>query len=280
MKRAIITDSSSTITPELASELGIYTIPMEIIVDSQEYEEFVTIDTNTFMNYLENGSIVKTSQPAVGKLIELVEKLLEEYDEVIHISLSSKLSGTYQTAKLLESNFDNRYKVIDSLRFSISQKQIVLDVIEMIKQNYTLEQITHTIETSIKDERIYILADTLTYLSRGGRISPSIAAVGNLLKIKPVLVFKDGEISLKDKVRTLHKGYLKCIEDMQEIIEPNQEYIITILYYHNQEQALEVKELLNTNFPNIEVNLELLTPIVMAHTGPDGVGIAFRKKLI
>ena len=184
---AVVTDSNSGITQNEAKELGIQVIPMPFYINGELYYEDITLSQEEFYERLAEDADISTSQPAPADVMELWEELLESYDEVIHIPMSSGLSSSCETAMALAQEFDGKVHVIDNQRISVTQRQSVLDAIEMASRGLSAAQIEETLMRERLEASIYITVDTLKYLKKGGRITPAAAALGTVLNIKPVL---------------------------------------------------------------------------------------------
>ena len=188
MKTAIVTDSNSGITQSLAKELGIYVVPMPVLIDGEQFFEDISLSQNQFYDKLKSDAQVSTSQPSAFDVGELWNKLLKDYDKIIHIPMSSGLSETCRTlSHLAESEYAGKVYVIDNQRISITMRQSVDDALNMLKDGKTAEEIRDWLTETKMQSSIYIMVDTLKYLKKGGRLTPAVAAIGTLLKIKPVL---------------------------------------------------------------------------------------------
>ena len=186
-KVAIVTDSNSGITQKEAKELGIRVLPMPFYINGELFYEDITLTQEEFYKKLEEDADISTSQPAPGDVIELWEELLESYDEVIHIPMSSGLSSSCETAIMLSKDFDGKVLVVDNQRISVTQRQSVLDAIQLAEEGKCAQEIYDILMREKLEASIYITVDTLKYLKKGGRITPAAAAIGTVLNLKPVL---------------------------------------------------------------------------------------------
>ena len=186
-KIAIVTDSNSGITQEEAKELGIRVVPMPFYINGELYYEDITLTQDEFYEKLETGADISTSQPSPGDVMELWEELLEEYDEVIHIPMSSGLSSSCENAIMLAREFEGKVHVVDNQRISVTQRQSVEDAMMMRDKGMSGEEIVDVLMREKLESSIYITVDTLKYLKKGGRITPAAAAIGTVLNLKPVL---------------------------------------------------------------------------------------------
>lgn len=200
-KIAILTDTNSGITIEQARELGIHLILMPVIIDGKTFLEERDISYKQFFEYLNSGSDISTSQPSPLDMKQTFESLLKEYDEVVFIPMSSGLSGTCQTAMFLAQEFDGCVQVVDNQRISVTMAQSVYDAMELAKRGFDAKQIKEILEREKLNSSIYITVQTLKFLKKGGRITPAAAAIGTLLKIKPVLQIQGDKLDAYAKVR-------------------------------------------------------------------------------
>ena len=247
MKVAIMTDSNSGITQSEAKELGIFVLPMPFTIDGQEYKEDINLTQEEFYDKLMNGAEVFTSQPATGEVTAFFDRILKDYDQIVHIPMSSGLSGSCQTAMMLAD--DEAYKgkvfVVDSQRISVTQKRDVLDALNMSKKGKSAQEIYDILMENKLNASIYITVNTLEYLKKGGRITPAAATLGGLLKIKPILTIQGEKLDSFQKTRTMQKAAKIMIEalrhDIQERIDPEHEDMsdahIMIAYTYDKDQA-------------------------------------------
>ena len=186
-KIAVVTDSNSGITQEQAKEYGVNVLPMPFFINGETYFEDIDLTQEQFYEKLENDAEISTSMPAVGSVTDLWDSLLKEYEEILHIPMSSGLSSSCETAIMLSQEYEGRVQVVNNQRISVTQKQSVLDAAELVKRGLNAEEIKNYLEKTKFDSSIYIMVDTLYYLKKGGRVTPAAAALGTLLKLKPVL---------------------------------------------------------------------------------------------
>ena len=203
MNIAIVTDSNSGITQQQGKELGISVIPMPFMIDGKTYFEDIDLNQKDFYQMLASGADISTSQPSPEAVTDMWDRLLEEHEAVVHIPMSSGLSGSCQTAMMLAQDYEGRVFVVNNQRISVTQRQSVLDAMAMAEKGYTAEQIKTRLEETKFDSSIYITVDTLKYLKKGGRITPAAAALGTLLRIKPVLTIQGEKLDAFTKVRTM-----------------------------------------------------------------------------
>lgn len=289
MKVAIMTDSNSGITQDEAKKLGVFVLPMPFTIDGQEYKEDINLTQDEFYEKLMNGAEVFTSQPAAGEVTALFDHILEEYDQIVHIPMSSGLSGSCQTAKMLAD--DEAYKgkvfVVDSQRISVTQKWDVFDALDLAKAGKNAQEIHDILMQNKLNASIYITVNTLEYLKKGGRITPAAAALGGLLKIKPILTIQGEKLDSFQKTRTMQKAEKIMIEairhDIEERIDPHNEEMsntrVMIAYTYDKDQAAAFKKAVEEAFPNHKVICDPLSLSVACHIGPHSLAIAACRKI-
>ena len=274
-KAAVLVDSAADITDEQAKDLGVYVIRMNLNIDGTDYIEYDDISGTELLNRMKAGAIVKTSQPPLGRMIECWESLLEEYERILYIPISSKLSGTYQTAVITAQDYDNKVVVADALSACAPIQYLAKCAVEMIDKGYELEEIKERIEDSYMFAAI--MPSNLVYLKRGGRISPAAAALGNLLKIVPVLSVNHGEIDVLDKVRTIRKAYTVGMTYAANV--PDKDNYEWMLVYADIDKAtvdLYVEEF--EKMVQHPVKAMPVLSIITSHTGPC-LGVGRIKKI-
>ena len=201
MRTAIATDSNSGITQEQAAKLGIYVLPMPFMINGEMFYEGVNLTHEEFFKRMEEGADITTSQPSPGEVTDFWDKLLKEYDEILYIPMSSGLSGSCQTAIMLADDYDGKVQVVNNQRISVTQEQSALDARDLAAKGYEAAQIKEILERTKYESSIYITLTTLKYLKKGGRITPAAAALGTLLRIKPVLTIQGEKLDAFSKVR-------------------------------------------------------------------------------
>ena len=205
-KVAVVTDSNSGITQAQGTELGIFVLPMPFMIDEEQFFEDVNLTQEQFYEKLEAGANVVTSQPSPEAVMNLWKEILTDYDEIVHIPMSSGLSGSCQSAMMLSEEFDGRVQVVNNQRISVTQKQSCMDALMLAGQGRNAAEIREILENDKFNSSIYIMLDTLFYLKKGGRITPAAAAIGTLLKLKPVLQIQGEKLDAFAKARTTGQG--------------------------------------------------------------------------
>ncbi len=285
---AILTDSNSGISQDEAKKLGIYVLPTPFYINDKLYYEGVNLTSDKFYKLQEKGADIKTSMPIVGDVMDMWNKLLEEYDEVIYIPLSSGLSASCQTAINMASEepYCDRVFVVNNQRISVTMKLSVLEAKHLADEKKTGEQIREYLEKTKFDSSIYLMVNTLDYLKKGGRITPAAAAIGSLLRIKPVLQIQGEKLDAYAKARTVKQAGEVMIEaitkDLSERFnDPDaRDSIIAMAYTRDTEQAEIIREEVMRRFPGKSVVLEPLSLVVACHTGPGAIGMTASKSLI
>ena len=284
-KIAIVTDSNSGITQTQAKELGITVMPMPFFINNETYYEDVDLTQEEFYRKLSEDETISTSMPLVGNVTDTWDELLQEFDEVVCIPMSSGLSGTCETAMMLAQDYDGRVHVVDNQRISVTQRQSVLDARELAAKGYTAAQIKEILEREKLESSIYIMVDTLYYLKKGGRITPAAAALGTLLKLKPVLQIQGDKLDSFAKARTVKQAKKMMIDAMRNDFDhrfndpEGKNIYLEMAYTHNLEDAEAFKKEVEAEFPGMEIVLNPLSLSVSCHIGPGALAVACSKKI-
>ena len=282
-KIAVVTDSNSGITQKEAEELkDVYVIPMPFTIDGEEYFEDINSSQEQFYQKLTNDADISTSQPSIANITELWDKLLKKYDYILHIPMSSALSMSCETAENFAKEYNGKVLVIDNKRISVTQKQSVYDALTLIKQGKSAEEIKDILLKTSMDASIYIMVDTLKYLKKGGRITPAAAAIGTLLRIKPVLKIQGGKLdqfakALNDKVarERMIDAMKKDIETRFSDLKAKGELNIFVAYTNCREKAEEFAKQITEAIS--DVPLTFVDPLylsVSCHIGSGALAIA------
>ena len=285
MKIAVVTDSNSGITQAQGKELGITVLPMPFMIDGNEFFEDISLTQQEFYGKMEEDMDISTSQSSPESIVELWEALLEEYDGIVHIPMSSGLSGSCQTALMLAEEFDGRVQVVNNHRISVTQRQSALDALEMAGKGMDAVQIKEVLERTGSESTIYITVDTLKYLKKGGRITPAAAALGTLLRLKPVLTIQGEKLDAFAKARTMKQAKSMMISAIQHDLETRwddkegKKTHLEIAHTNCEEAALQLKEELLELFPDTDIHIDPLSLSVACHIGPGALAIAAVKKL-
>lgn len=285
MKIAIVTDSNSGITQAQAGELGISVLPMPFMIDGETYFEDITLTQEQFYEKLAQNADISTSQPSPESVMELWDSLLKEYDEIVHIPMSSSLSGSCQTAMMLAEDYEGKVHVVNNQRISVTQRQSALGALEMAKKGYSAEQIKERLEETKGDSVIFITLDTLKYLKKGGRITPAAAALGTLLRIKPVLIIEGGKLDAFSKARTAKQAKATMLTALAHEMEVRlgdkdaKHMNLQIAHTTNWEAAEELKKEMESLYPGAPVHVDPLSLSIACHIGPGSLAVACTKML-
>lgn len=284
-KVAVVTDSNSGITQAQGTELGIFVLPMPFMIDEEQFFEDVNLTQEQFYEKLESGANVVTSQPSPEAVMNLWKEILTDYDEIVHIPMSSGLSGSCQSAMMMSEEFDGRVQVVNNQRISVTQKQSCMDALMLAGQGRNAAEIREILENDKFNSSIYIMLDTLFYLKKGGRITPAAAAIGTLLKLKPVLQIQGEKLDAFAKARTTGQGKTLMVNAIRTDMEnrfggaaPDNIYL-QVAYTKNRENALHFCEELKKEFHGFDVEPDPLSLSVSCHIGPGALAVACCKKL-
>lgn len=279
---AIVTDSNSGISQAEGKELGIYVIPMPFLVDGKLYFEDVDMNKEQFYHFLENDADLSTSQPSPGDVMDLWDKLLKEYDEIVHIPMSSGLSASCSTAMGLARDYDGKVQVVDNQRISVTMQQSVMDAKHLVAAGKSAAQIKEILEKEALESSIYLMVDTLKYLKKGGRITPAAALLSSALNLKPILQIQGDKLDAYKKVRGVKAAKKNMLEAMKKDVEGRFSDYVTkgqlklhVAYTTDEETAKQWKEEVQNMFPDIAITrMDPLSFSVTCHTGPGVLAIA------
>ena len=281
-KIAVVTDSNSGITQEKGKELGVHVIPMPFYIDGELFLEDITLTQEAFYEKLASDCEISTSQPAPGEVMEFWDKLLKEYDEIVHIPMSSGLSSTCETAIMLSKDYDGKVEVVDNQRISVTQKTSVMDAVRLAKAGKSALEIKEILEAEKLESSIYITVDTLKYLKKGGRITPAAAAIGTVLNLKPVLQIQGEKLDAFAKVR----GWKQAKKTMLDAMEKDllhrfgsKKMSLLAAYTCSAEEARSWKEELEARFPNYTIDMDPLSLSVACHIGSGALAVACAKEV-
>ena len=285
---AIVTDSNSGISQAEGKELGIYVIPMPFLVDGKLYFEDVDMNKEQFYHFLENDADLSTSQPSPGDVMDLWDKLLKEYDEIVHIPMSSGLSASCSTAMGLARDYDGKVQVVDNQRISVTMQQSVMDAKHLVAAGKSAAQIKEILEKEALESSIYLMVDTLKYLKKGGRITPSAALLGSALNLKPILQIQGDKLDAYKKVRGVKAAKKNMLEAMKKYVGGRfYDYVtkgqlkLHVAYTTDEETARQWKEEVQSVFPDIAISrMDPLSFSVTCHTGPGVLAIAASHVLV
>lgn len=285
-KIAIVTDSNSGITQAQAKELGVYVIPMPFMINDKTYFEDINLTQEQFYGLLTDGADISTSQPSPDSVMKLWNDLLKEYDEIVHIPMSSGLSGSCQSAMMLAQDYDGKVQVVNNQRISVTQRQSVMDAKALAQKGKNAAEIKEILEADKFNSSIYIMLDTLYYLKKGGRITPAAAAIGTMLKLKPVLTIQGEKLDAFAKARTSGQGKNMMINAIRNDIEnrfggfgDGSNILMQMAYTFDLEATENYKKEVQEAFPGAEIQMDPLSLSVACHIGPGALAVACCKKL-
>ncbi len=287
-KVTVVTDSNSGITQAQAKQLGINVLPMPFTIDNEDYFEDINLTREQFYEKLQGKSDIHTSQPSPETVMDLWRTLLKDYDEIVHIPMSSGLSGSCQSAMMLsqEDEFDGKVFVVDNQRISVTQRQSVLDAMALAQKGKSGKEIRDILLADKFNSSIYIMLNTLYYLKKGGRITPAAAALGELLRLKPVLQIQGEKLDAFAKARTTGQGKTIMMNAIRSDIEnrfgglnKGDSIYLQIAHSQNLEEAEKLRDELHELYPDYPIYVDHLSLSVSCHIGPGSLAIAACKKM-
>ena len=284
-KVAIVSDSNSGITQLQAEELGITILPMPFFVGDKTLYEDIDLSQKEFYQMLSENANISTSMPLVGNVTDTWDALLKEYDEIVHIPMSSGLSGSCETALMLAQDYEGKVQVVNNQRISVTQRQSVLDAMALAEQGHSAAEIKEILERDKFESSIYIMVDTLYYLKKGGRITPAAAALGTLLKLKPVLQIQGEKLDAFAKARTVKQAKNLMIEAMkhdfaERFHDPEGKSMhLEMAYTYDLDAAEAFRQEVQEAFPGLEIHMDPLSLSVACHIGHGALAVACSKKV-
>ena len=279
---AIVTDSNSGITQKQGKDLGIRVLPMPFYINEELFFEDITLTQEEFYKRLAADADISTSQPSPGDVTDPWDELLESYDEIIHIPMSSGLSSSCETAMMLARDYEGRVFVVDNQRISVTQRRSVLDALMLADKGMTGKQIYDILMREKLEASIYITLDTLKYLKKGGRITPAAAAIGTVLNLKPVLQIQGEKLDAFSKTRGLKSAKKSMLDAVEKDLTQRfagKEMYLDLAYTCSQEDALQWKREVEARFPGYEIHMDPLSLSVSCHIGFGAVAITCCHKV-
>ncbi len=283
MKTAVMTDSNSGITPEEGKKIGIYSLPMPVIIEGDVFYEGKNITQEEYYGAMTSGKNVTTSQPSPGGVMDMWDGILKEgYEQVVYIPMSSALSASCHAAIQLLEEYDGKVQVVDDHRISVTMRESVLEAKWMANQGMTAEEIKKKLEENAYNSSIYIAVDTLEYLKKGGRVTAAGAAIGAVLNIKPVLTIQGEKLDAFTKVRGMKKAELKMLEAIEEDlntrfadVDRKQLRLGAAGTFQKQEDADQWYKMVKDTFENEidDIYYDSLSFSIGCHVGPNAIGI-------
>lgn len=283
---AIATDSNSGITQAQAKELGIFVLPMPFYINDELFLEDITLTQEQFYQKMEEGADVKTTQPAPGDVIEFWDKILQDYDEIVQIPMSSGLSSTCETAEMLSEDYGGKVQVVNNQRISVTQRQSALDALALANAGWSAREIKELLEKTKFDSDIYITVDTLKYLKKGGRCTPAAAAIGTVLGIKPVLRIKGEKLDSFAKARGWKAAKKTMVDTARKVMDTDfadchgpSDLHIAVAYTSTREEAEAWRAELEEAFPGYDIHMDPLSLSVACHIGPGALAVTLTKAI-
>ncbi len=283
---AIVTDSNSGITQAAGKEQGIHVLPMPFIINGETFYEDISLTQEEFYEKLKSGAEISTSQPSPESVLHLWDELLKDHDEIVHIPMSSGLSGSCQSAMMLAEDYEGRVQVVNNQRISVTQRQSCLDAKLLAARGLNAKEIKGFLEKDKFNSSIYIMLDTLYYLKKGGRITPAAAAIGTMLRLKPVLQIQGEKLDAFAKARTTAQGKSIMVNAIRSDIEnrfggmtEDKHIWLEIAHSANEEAAKAYREEILQVFPGYDVHIDPLSLSVACHIGPGALAFACCKKI-
>lgn len=280
----VVTDSNSGITQSEAKELGVVVMPMPFYINGQMFYEDIDLTQEQFYQKLKEGGEIKTSMPLVGDVTDKWDELLKEYDEIVYIPMSSGLSSSCETAYMLSQDYDGKVQVVNNQRISVTMRQSVLDAKMLAEQGKGAEEIKEILEKEKFESSIYIMVDTLEYLKKGGRITPAAAALGTLLRLKPVLQIQGEKLDAFAKARTVKQAKRIMLDAIHKDIETrmggeaNMDNLHIASAYTPGEGVEQWLEEIRREFPDKEIIVDPLSLSISCHIGPGALAVTVTKK--
>jgi DegV family protein with EDD domain len=278
-RTVIVTDSNSGITQTQAREYGVVVLPMPFYINGQMYYEDIDLTQEEFYQRLTEGGEIKTSMPLVGDVTDKWDELLKEYDEIVHIPMSSGLSSSCETAMMLAQDYDGKVQVVNNQRISVTMRQSVLDAKALVAQGKSAAEIKQILEDVKFESSIYIMVDTLEYLKKGGRITPAAAALGTLLKLKPVLQIQGEKLDAFAKARTVKQAKTIMTDAIRRDFEERfhdpsgSNMQIGVAYTYDIQAAEQFRQEILEQFPGRDITVNPLSLSVSCHIGPGALAV-------
>ena len=285
-KVAILTDTNSGLAPADEEALGIHVMPMPMYIDDTQYYEYVDMDKPSFFELLETADHVTTSMPAAGDVMDRFDELLESYDEVVYIPMSSGLSSSCSTAFMIADDYDGKVQVVDNQRISVTMRLSVMEAKALADQGKSAVEIKAYLEEHKMESSIYITVATLKYLKKGGRLTPAVAALGTILRIKPVLQIQGEKLDSFAKARTMKQAKDIMLDAIESDLGhrfgsvSGEGCVISISHTENQKEAEEFKKEAEARFPGHTIQIDPLPLSISCHIGPGALAITASKSFL
>lgn len=285
MRTAIATDSNSGIFEKEGKELGVYVVPMPVIIEGKTYYEGIDLTHGEFYQCLLEHKDVSSSQPSLGDVMGAWDRMLADgYEEILYIPMSSGLSGSCQTAAALAQDYGGKVHVVDNHRISVTQRNSVQDAMALADKGFSAKEMKEALERTAYESIIYVGVETLEYLKKNGRVTPAGAAMGTVLNIKPLLIIEGERLDAFAKVRGTKGCKKRLLEEMKKKADEFREdgaqiYIGAAGSFPNKDDEKEWMEMIWKVFGEKEVNYAPLTFSIGCHVGPGAFGMGISKKI-
>src|SRR5690625_1390401 len=280
MTVAVVTDSTAYIPEEQRKALGIHMVPLSVTFGNETYREEIDITADEFYQKVrEDEELPKTSQPSIGLVTELLNELAKDHDEVIFVTLSSGISGTYQTVITANTMADGiEVTAYDSEISCYAQGYYAIEAATLAKQGKSSKEILARLDEIKQSLRAYFVVDDLTHLQRGGRLSGAQAFIGSMLQVKPILHFVDKKIVPFEKIRTKKKALKRVFELLDEDASKGQPLRLVIIHANREQEAFSIKEDIEKQYPHITVDISYFGPVIGTHLGEGAIGLGWYQE--
>ncbi|WP_066192253.1 MULTISPECIES: DegV family protein [Gracilibacillus] len=280
MRVAVITDSTSYIPESTRQELDIHMIPLSVVFDSESFREEIDISTEDFYQKVrESEQLPKTSQPAIGEMTDKLTQLAAEYDQAIFITLSSGISGTYQSAVSAGAAMEDIEVVtFDSEISCLAQGFYVLEAARLAKQGQDIQAMVARLEQMKKSLRAYFMVDDLNNLHRGGRLNGAQAILGSMLQVKPILHFENTKIVPFEKIRTKKKAVKRMLDLFDEDARTGAVIEASVIHANRKDEAEALRQQLMEQYPHATITISYVGPVIGTHLGEGAIGLTWYQK--
>lgn len=272
-KQIIVTDSTSDLSQDYLTQHNIHVVPLSLTIDGQSYVDQIDISSKDYIQRIEEDADVKTSQPPIGKFIELYERLGQEDVEIISIHMSSGLSGTYQTALQASDMVAANVTVIDSKSISFGLGYQIQRLVELVNTNLSTNEIVAKIQELQRNIKLFVVIGQLNQLIKGGRISKTKGFIGNIMKIKPIGTLEDGYLEIVHNSRTQNSSIQYLKKEISEFIDKHKIKSIGVAHANVLEFVDKLKAQFDDAFGKHEYDVNVTTPVVTTHTGQGAIGL-------
>lgn len=288
MKKIAIVSDTNNLSHKEGAELGVSLISMPFVIDNREYKDGIDLSRDEFFAFMNEDADITTSQPSINEIGSTWSELLKTHDEIIHVPMSSGLSGSCETAMLLSTyeEFEGRVFVIDNKRISVQQIHAIKDAYKLMEAGKSAAEIKEYLEEHASESSVYIMVDTLKYLKKGGRVTPTAAAIGTLLRIKPILQIQGDKLDAYSKARSSKLGVNIMLDALRHELEtkfagvPREQLRLDFAHTTDSKTVEKMLEILNEEFPEFTERIVCELPLSIAtHIGDGAVGFAFTKVL-